>query len=340
MCCRSYVTFMRKISFILVLCCGLIGPGSGTSRCRATPSTTETATPNAVPVSAAEFGRLRALYAHNAGQSLDVRSVRRERRPEYSTEYLTLRGARGARVPAYIVLPRAARAARPAPGIVLLHGLGGSAEEMLPIGSYLAFMGYATVIPEIVGHGARRDAANPLFRGDAVRLREGLIESVQDVRRALDVFAARREVDERRIGLVGLSLGAILGAITTAVDARIATSVLVVGGADWRLLLAGSGSDGAHLSTASDLTVLEAVDPKTFVGHIAPRPVLMLNGRRDTVIPVDAARTLFAAAREPKKQIWFDAGHRLPPLQVIATLQKWLGRELAPGPPLASRLSP
>ncbi len=280
--------------------------------------------------------QLKSLYDYDAEQPLNVKVVKKTSDALAVTRRLTLRGARGATVPAYVIVPTTASARQKAPGMVLLHGKGGNIEDMIVAAQFLAAQGYASLIPEIVGHGARRTANSPsLFGGKPEPLREGLIESIQDIRRALDYFAAQPEVDARRIGLMGVSLGAIMGTITTAVEPRIATCVLVVGGGDWRVLLAQSQEQDARrrreqggAPTPEELALLEAVDPKNFAGHIAPRPALLINGRKDDIVPGDAARALFAAAKEPKKQIWLDADHFLPPTEVATLLLDWLDTHL------------
>ena len=284
--------------------------------------------------------QLKALYDYDAARPLEAKVVKKTSDAVAVTRRLTLRGARGATVPLYVMLPAAASAQQKAPGVVLLHGKGGSIEDMVVAAQYLAAQGYASLIPEIVGHGARRTADSPsLFGGKPGPLRDGLIESIQDIRRALDYFVAQPEVDARRIGLMGVSLGAIMGSITTAVEPRIVTCVLVVGGADWRVMLAQSQEPDARrrreqsgAPTAKELALLDDVDPKNFAGHIAPRPALLINGRKDDIVPGDAARALFAAAKEPKKQIWLDSDHFLPPTEVATLLLDWLDTHLKVAP--------
>jgi len=51
-------------------------------------------------------------------------------------------------------------------------------------------------------------------------------------------------------------------------------------------------------------------DPIRFVASISPRPVLLIHGDKDTIVPVSMSRKLFEAAKEPKK-LWIipGAGH-------------------------------
>lgn len=316
---------------LLALCC-LLSTLGGCAR----------AEQPAAPATPSQWEQFSALYQYDAKQPLDAKVVNQQDSFVASTRRLTMRGARGTTVPVYVLLPSIASANSKVPGVILLHGKDGRAEDMLIAAQFLATRGYASVIPEYVGHGARRDPARPvqMFGGDPIVLRDSIIESIQDVRRALDLLVAQPEVDAERIGLMGYSLGAIMGSITTAVEPRIDTAVLVVGGADWKTLLTQSTErDAAKWRAGGEeqkaaLSLLEPIDPKNFAAHIAPRPVLMINGTQDRIIPRAAAESLFEAAKEPKEQIWLEYGHLIPPTVVAVPMQEWLDDKLksaAPG---------
>ena len=107
------------------------------------------------------------------------------------------------------------------------------------------------------------------------------------------------------MGLLGYSMGSMMGSILGAVDDRIGAFALCVGG-DPILPIVGQ-IPVALRGLAYD------VSPSLYVGHIAPRPILMLNGRQDTTMPEAASHLLYAAAQEPKEQMWYESGHLLPP---------------------------
>jgi fermentation-respiration switch protein FrsA (DUF1100 family) len=53
-----------------------------------------------------------------------------------------------------------------------------------------------------------------------------------------------------------------------------------------------------------------AVRPQAVVGRIAPRPLLVIHGLRDTKVRPDQGRELYAAAGTPKQAWWVPgAGH-------------------------------
>jgi fermentation-respiration switch protein FrsA (DUF1100 family) len=53
-------------------------------------------------------------------------------------------------------------------------------------------------------------------------------------------------------------------------------------------------------------------EPTRYIAAIAPRPLIMVNGRDDPQMPVRAVRALYDAAREPRSLIWLKTGHLLP----------------------------
>ena len=78
------------------------------------------------------------------------------------------------------------------------------------------------------------------------------------------------------------------------------------------------------------LTLLLAPeDPLTFAPHIAPRPILMLGGRKDTTIVPKAQLELFDAARQPKQIVWYPQyGHVPPPEVLYPAMEKFFGKTL------------
>ena len=202
------------------------------------------------------------------------------------------------------------------PVVLLLHGLTSDKETMMTyLGNRLVEQGIAVLALDAPYHGERKQAdINPgqptVFPGV---VRQGCLEW----RHGLDYLMTRKDIDKTRVGLLGYSMGSMMGSILGAVDKRIGSFALCVAG-DPILPVTGQLPDAIR-------DPLFGVCPSLFIGHIAPRPLLMLNGKQDTVMPAEASNRLYAAAKEPKEQAWFDSGHILPPeagLKAITWLTK------------------
>ena len=320
---------LRKLLVVLtLLTCSLFYQAHAATSPGATSSTRSSTD--------ATWKRRQALFSHNRQTPLNARLISRQDTTISVIERYTISGAKGDTVPLLFVMPKVPAKTR-VPLVVLAHGFLGNVDQMLFFAQICAKNGYACVIPEIVAHGARQQNGQNLFGGDLDFLHDGIVETVGDFRRAIDFAITRPRVDARRIGFVGISLGAILGTMTTALDSRIQVFASVVGGGDWKLIVPAPiraiAERDARENRGGQLVrkyrnLLEDVDPKNYASRLAPRPFLMLNGRRDNIIPPAAARVLFNAARRPKSQKWYDAGHFLPPLEVANLVQKWLDNNL------------
>lgn len=102
-----------------------------------------------------------------------------------------------------IVLPAAER--EPGPGVLFVHGWGGSQGQYLPRAERVAALGCACLTFDLRGHEATAS------RHDAVSREENL----RDVVAAYDLLERRAGVDPARVALAGSSYGAYLGAIAT-----------------------------------------------------------------------------------------------------------------------------
>jgi fermentation-respiration switch protein FrsA (DUF1100 family) len=70
------------------------------------------------------------------------------------------------------------------------------------------------------------------------------------------------------------------------------------------------------------------VDPLRAASRLDGRPLLLVNGRRDTTTRPAQAERLFAAATEPKTMTWYDGGH-WPPPAAIEGAAEWVAERLS-----------
>jgi dienelactone hydrolase len=259
----------------------------------------------------------------------DATILGRQHVGEVAIEHLAFEGANGARVPAYLFRPRASDGARPA--IVLQHGANTSKDDyyiQAPARRW-AKEGWTCLAIDLAEHGERIDGVplEQMARRRLIAKRSFVEQGVGDLQRAIDVLEHTPGVDRTRIGLVGFSLGGMLGTIVTAREARIRAAAVVIAGsfAYTRYWERGDTAEERERRQAA----AHATDPAFFAAAIAPRPLLMVNTEDDPVFPREAALALFDAAREPKELRWHPGTHHQWGAGVYKDVWQFFTRHLA-----------
>jgi dienelactone hydrolase len=113
---------------------------------------------------------------------------------------------------------------------------------------------------------------------------------------ALDYLAARPEVDARRIGVMGMSMGATRSWWLMALDERLKTGVAVACLTRYQDLIRHEAlrAHGIYYFVPG---FLSHFDTEAVISLLAPRPVLLMNGDRDSGSPVEGIRAIAAAVR-------------------------------------------
>ncbi|HEV3028140.1 MAG TPA: alpha/beta hydrolase family protein [Planctomycetota bacterium] len=207
------------------------------------------------------------------------------------------------------------------PAAILLHWLGGSFDTLEIIAQRMSEQGIATVMLYMPGYGPRKakDAGpnEKLTKKDMEAMIEGMHQSVLDVRRAGDWLASRPDVEPDRIGLVGISLGAVIGSLTAGIDDRFGRSVFLIGGGDLPSIVMNGSRETAAAKERLEkdgFTVEQLrerwrdVEPLTFASRIRPSEVLLINADADEVIPKACTLRLRDAMGSPEIR-WFKGGH-------------------------------
>lgn len=279
---------------------------------------------------AGEWDSLRQVYDYDATAPLEPEELEPEDAGAWTTQTVSYNGAEGHRVPGVLLRPK--EVAEP-PCVIFLHGYGGSKAQAQWVAALLIPRGIAIFAIDAVMHGERAEPGKELFSPELVQGGRPIVRTVIDNRRAIDYLETRDDIDVEHLAILGVSMGGIFGSILAAVEPRIDAAALIVAGGRWDLVLANSAHPSAqklqNLGIRSDVLqqAMRAVEPVNFVGHIAPRPVLMVNGEQDQIIPRVCAEALHEAANEPKQVIWYEGGHVAVPPHVIGEVVEWLSEQ-------------
>jgi len=186
--------------------------------------------------------------------------------------------------------------------------------------------GYSELADRVVSEGFVVLTFN--FRGAG--LSEGDFDMrgwVRDLSQVVTYMVGLEEVDASRVFLLGFSGGAAASLYVAAKDERVAGVVSCASPADFRELLEGprlneSLAQWRKIGIVRDpefpqdieawATGFEETAPSGVIHSIAPRPVFLLHGDADEVVPLAHGHALFAAAEEPKRLMVLSEGlHRL-----------------------------
>src|SRR5436189_53122 len=161
--------------------------------------------------------------------------------------------------------------------------------------------------------------------------------------RALDYLETRPEVDRRKIGMTGISGGGAITWYTAAVDERVTAAAPVCSTYTF-------GSQAAHWVAAGQCDCIyfhnTYLEDFPIVGAlIAPRPLIMLSGRKDPDFPPDGYHEVFRnvkriydlhaglnASSDRVKEVDDDVGHSDVPL-FLKEAREWMNRWLKKGNP-------
>ena len=254
----------------------------------------------------------------------DVRVLDTSEEQGITKEHLSFQSTPGVRVTANILRPSGDASTLPV--IVLVHGGGGQGKDNPGVSrtaSLLARAGNIVACIDLLYFGERAspdmfvsftdpEKHEKLYNQPSAYL-TWLTQNVKDIRRSLDFTVQQRHGDPRRIALIGISRGAIVATVAGAVDPRFLGVVLFYGG---------------HFD-ALENSHLPAACPANYITHISPRPILMINGTRDSDMLKDSSvDPLYRLAKQPKEILWSDSGHVNPSDEQRTSMVQWLREKL------------
>ncbi len=227
----------------------------------------------------------------------------------YKADYeeISFTSADGIVLKGWLVKP--ARSGQKSSAIIICHGVGANRSDFTELAASLSQRGHFVLLFDFRAHGESGGGRTSL----------GYHEQ-KDIEAALAFLMTRSDtIDPKRIGIYGFSMGgsaAILAAAKTGAFSAVVTDSAFTS-------LRDQAKDAItgfyHLPSFPFLhlavlgyelyfqTHADAISPVSVIATIAPRPVLIIAGEGDKLIPPENGRKLYAAAREPK-ELWIIPG--------------------------------
>ena len=199
------------------------------------------------------------------------------------------------------------------PVVVLLPVFNGQLKIPRFFARYFANQGWAAVV---VKRG--RDPLDALTAPESA-----VLDNLQDYRHVLDWVELEPELDATRIGVLGVSLGAMDAVMLTALDHRVNSLVIAMAGGDLSYIFANTnyrrlvrtidgmaadlGTSRAALGAKLDAAI--KLDPLAVAPYVDAERVFMVLTRTDAIIPFEAQEQLRETMGSPEA-LYLMTGHR------------------------------
>ena len=206
----------------------------------------------------------------------------------------------------------------PFPAVIVLDVTAGDQSLSRAIATHLAQNGIAGLFVQMAYYGPRRPPGSKLrlLSPDVNQSLEGVRQTVLDLRRATAWMADRPELDARRLGVLGTSLGSFMAALAGEMEPRLGRVAILLGGGGlvdayyddprgkvFRALYERLGGSKEKLTR-----LIAPADPLTCAANLRERNLLILAARRDDIVPPRMAEALWRASGR-QKIVWFDCTH-------------------------------
>lgn len=206
----------------------------------------------------------------------------------------------------------------PFPGVIVLDITAGDQSLSRHLSIFLAQKKIAALFVQMAYYGPRRPPGSKLrlLMPNIEHSMSAIRQTVLDLRVATAWLASRSEIDGKRLGIMGTSLGSFLAALTAEMEPRLERVVVLLGGggvidayydhpqaAPYRRIYEALGGTKEKLAK-----LIAPADPLTCAANLKQHKLLILAGKRDNIVPPKMAEALWKASGQ-QKIVWYDCTH-------------------------------
>jgi dienelactone hydrolase len=208
--------------------------------------------------------------------------------------------------------------AKNVPAVVVLDILDGAQVVSRAQALWLAQHDIPALIVYMAYYGPRRPANSKerLISPDVEKSVGNITQTIKDCRCAFCWLETRPEVDAKRLGVLGTSLGSFVGGVLAGAEPRVCSACLLLGGGNLvesfathpkaKPVLDLLNTLGIKMDTLKKL--IEPIDPITYAASLKKKRLLLIGASRDDVVPPVAMKALWEATGQ-QKILWIDETH-------------------------------
>jgi len=169
-----------------------------------------------------------------------------------------------------------------APTVLHVHGNAGNVSTHWWFSEFLIDEGFNVLCFDYRSYGRSDRATRGMRREDVIT----------DAHAALDYLRTREDVDADRIGIYGVSLGASVALAMAADREEVRAAVAGAGFSGWRRIA------NEKLPGLGWLLIRPGADATDSVARLGERPLLIVHGTTDAIVPFRHAEVIAGAARD------------------------------------------
>jgi dienelactone hydrolase len=209
----------------------------------------------------------------------------------------------------------------PFPGVIILDVTAGNQALSRNLGKVFARNGIAGLFVQMAYYPPRRPTTGPgsklrLLSPNVSHTINAVTQTVLDLRVATAWLESRPEIDKKRLGIMGTSLGSFISALTGEMEPKLGRVGVLLGGGGFveayydhpkgallrKLYEAGGGSKEKAKK------MIAPIDPLTCAANLKKRQLLILAAKKDEIVPPKMAQWLWEASGK-QKIVWYDTNH-------------------------------
>ncbi len=206
----------------------------------------------------------------------------------------------------------------PFPCVIVLDITGGDQTVSRVICTHLSRHGVAGLFVQMAYYGPRRPPGSKLrlLSPDIFQTAAAIRQTVLDLRLATAWMESRPEIDAKRLGICGTSLGSFMASLTAEMEPKLGRVALLLSGggfidgyydapqaAEYRKFYELLGGTKDELKK-----YVAPYDPITCAANLKNRKVLMLEAEHDEIVPPKMGMAMWRACGEPEIH-WYNSGH-------------------------------
>lgn len=187
------------------------------------------------------------------------------------------------------------------PTIILYHGWSSNKDRQKFRGFILSSLGYQVIIPDSIYHGERNPIDHNNITNMAKCFWEVVLNNIRESEYIISEIINKYNGDPNNIGVMGHSMGGFTAAGIFTHDDRIKTGIPLNGSFNW-----GMCNEIFARNLDYDIVLEEEgevirLDPMNNLEKIVDRPILMLNGGADEVVPMAPQRIFYDKIKDSYK---------------------------------------